>query len=42
MTRAAAEWVFQFGFVIPNSTNSWQSTIEAVEEGSMLDPDQVR
>uniref|UniRef100_A0A671TDY1 Phosphodiesterase 6D, cGMP-specific, rod, delta n=1 Tax=Sinocyclocheilus anshuiensis TaxID=1608454 RepID=A0A671TDY1_9TELE len=24
------EWFFEFGFVIPNSTNTWQSLIEAV------------
>ena len=23
------EWNFHFGFVIPNSTNTWQQTIEA-------------
>lgn len=26
------EWLFNFGFVIPNSTNNWQSTIEAAAE----------
>ncbi|EKX39668.1 hypothetical protein GUITHDRAFT_154337 [Guillardia theta CCMP2712] len=26
------EWFFKFGFVMPNSTNSWQSTIEAAPE----------
>ena len=30
------EWHFQFGFVIPNSTNTWQQTIEAAEESKML------
>ena len=30
------EWNFQFGFVIPNSTNTWQQTIEAADEASML------
>ena len=30
------EWNFQFGFVIPNSTNTWQQTIEAAEESKML------
>lgn len=35
------EWVFQFGFVIPGSTNSWQSTIEAVAEKDMLNPDAI-
>ena len=32
----AAAWHFQFGFVIPNSTNTWQQTIEAAEESKML------
>eukprot|EP00163_Fabomonas_tropica_P021428 TRINITY_DN3747_c0_g1_i5.p1 TRINITY_DN3747_c0_g1~~TRINITY_DN3747_c0_g1_i5.p1 ORF type:complete len:155 (+),score=23.60 TRINITY_DN3747_c0_g1_i5:210-674(+) len=26
------EWGFDFGFVIPNSTNTWQNTIEAADE----------
>ncbi|TMS35524.1 hypothetical protein L596_002912 [Steinernema carpocapsae] len=30
------EWFFDFGFVIPNSTNTWQSTIEAAPEAQML------
>jgi len=30
------EWYFHFGFVIPNSTNTWQQTIEAAEESKML------
>ena len=30
------EWRFQFGFVIPNSTNTWQQTIEAAEESQMF------
>ncbi|XP_043280681.1 retinal rod rhodopsin-sensitive cGMP 3',5'-cyclic phosphodiesterase subunit delta isoform X2 [Venturia canescens] len=30
------EWFFEFGFVIPNSTNTWQSTIEAAPESSMM------
>ena len=30
------EWFFQFGFVIPNSTNTWQQTIEAAEESKMI------
>eukprot|EP00397_Hematodinium_sp_SG-2012_P052180 GEMP01061569.1.p1 GENE.GEMP01061569.1~~GEMP01061569.1.p1 ORF type:complete len:148 (+),score=30.16 GEMP01061569.1:268-711(+) len=33
------EWDFYFGFVIPNSTNSWQQTIEAADEGEMLPPE---
>lgn len=30
------EWYFEFGFVIPNSTNTWQSLIEAAAEAQML------
>ena len=30
------QWHFHFGFVIPNSTNTWQQTIEAAEESKML------
>lgn len=30
------EWFFEFGFVIPNSTNSWQQVILAADESSML------
>merc|ERR1712185_802057 len=30
------DWSFAFGFVIPNSTNTWQQTIEAAEEEEML------
>ena len=30
------QWHFNFGFVIPNSTNTWQQTIEAAEESKML------
>lgn len=30
------EWYFDFGFVIPNSTNTWQSLIEAAPEGQMM------
>merc|ERR1719265_982407 len=29
-------WHFDFGFVIPGSTNSWQQTIEAQDEAEML------
>ncbi|KAI6660537.1 Retinal rod rhodopsin-sensitive cGMP 3',5'-cyclic phosphodiesterase subunit delta-like [Oopsacas minuta] len=29
-------WSFKFGFVIPNSTNSWEQVIEAAGEGHML------
>ena len=30
------EWHFEFGFVIPGSTNTWQQTIEATDEADML------
>lgn len=30
------EWFFDFGFVIPNSTNTWQSLIEAAPESQMM------
>ncbi|GMT15099.1 hypothetical protein PFISCL1PPCAC_6396 [Pristionchus fissidentatus] len=32
------EWFFDFGFVIPKSTNTWQSVIEAAPQGNMLPP----
>lgn len=31
-----AEWFFEFGFVIPNSTNTWQSLIDAAPESQLL------
>ena len=31
------EWRFDFGFVIPGSTNSWQQVIKAADE--MMDPE---
>lgn len=34
--RVLEEWYFQFGFVIPDSTNTWQSTIEAAPQGQMM------
>lgn len=30
------EWFFEFGFVIPGSTNTWQSVIEAAPESQMM------
>jgi len=30
------EWYFEFGFVIPESTNTWQSIIEAAPAGQMM------
>ena len=34
-----SEWFFEFGFVIPSSTNTWQTTIEAAEESAMIPPE---
>ena len=33
------EWKFKFGFVIPGSTNSWESTVVGAGEGNMISPD---
>ncbi|XP_013196100.1 retinal rod rhodopsin-sensitive cGMP 3',5'-cyclic phosphodiesterase subunit delta [Amyelois transitella] len=30
------EWFFEFGYVIPNSTNTWQSIIESAPESQMM------
>ncbi len=32
----SVEWNFEFGFVIPGSTNTWQSAIEAAPESQMM------
>ena len=34
--KCLEEWNFEFGFVIPNSTNTWQSLIEAAPESQMM------
>lgn len=34
--RILEEWNFEFGFVIPSSTNTWQSLIEAAPESQMM------
>lgn len=34
--RPLEEWNFDFGFVIPSSTNTWQSLIEAAPESQMM------
>lgn len=34
--RVLEEWFFEFGYVIPNSTNTWQSLIEAAPESQMM------
>ncbi|KAG0730321.1 Retinal rod rhodopsin-sensitive cGMP 3',5'-cyclic phosphodiesterase subunit delta [Chionoecetes opilio] len=38
--RMLEEWFFEFGTVIPSSTNTWQSLIEAAPESQMM-PAQV-
>ncbi|OQS01472.1 cGMP 3',5'-cyclic phosphodiesterase subunit delta [Achlya hypogyna] len=39
--KCLEEWLFTFGYVIPNSTNSWQQTIEAAGPDSMLSADLI-
>eukprot|EP00088_Acartia_fossae_P021752 TRINITY_DN23100_c0_g1_i2.p1 TRINITY_DN23100_c0_g1~~TRINITY_DN23100_c0_g1_i2.p1 ORF type:complete len:148 (+),score=35.62 TRINITY_DN23100_c0_g1_i2:2-445(+) len=34
--RCLEEWNFDFGYVIPESTNTWQSLIEAAPESQMM------
>ncbi|XP_041973194.1 retinal rod rhodopsin-sensitive cGMP 3',5'-cyclic phosphodiesterase subunit delta [Aricia agestis] len=34
--RCLEEWFFEFGYVIPNSTNTWQSIIESAPESQMM------
>lgn len=34
--RCLEEWFFDFGFVIANSTNTWQSVIESAPESQMM------
>jgi len=36
--KCLEEWFFDFGFVIPGSTNTWQSLIEAAPESQMMPP----
>ena len=36
------EWFFEFGFVIPDSTNTWQSIIEAAPEEQMMPANVLR
>ncbi|KAF0686084.1 Aste57867_22049 [Aphanomyces stellatus] len=35
------EWLFSFGYVIPNSTNTWQQTIDAAGPDAMLPADLI-
>lgn len=37
-----SEWFFEFGFVIPDSTNTWQSIIEAAPEEQMMPANVLR
>ena len=39
--RCLEEWNFDFGFVIPNSTNTWQSLIEAAPESQVQLKDNI-
>ncbi|XP_053685974.1 probable cGMP 3',5'-cyclic phosphodiesterase subunit delta [Sabethes cyaneus] len=34
--RIMEEWFFEMGYVSPNTTNTWQSTIEAAPESQMM------
>ncbi|KAI7696166.1 hypothetical protein SSS_10333 [Sarcoptes scabiei] len=34
--RCLEEWFFEFGYVIANSTNTWQSLMEAAPESQMM------
>ncbi|XP_044261598.1 retinal rod rhodopsin-sensitive cGMP 3',5'-cyclic phosphodiesterase subunit delta isoform X2 [Tribolium madens] len=34
--RCLEEWYFEFGFVMPESTNTWQSIMEAAPESEMM------
>ncbi len=36
MDNVIEEWNFKFGFVIPNSTNTWEQTIQAAAPEEML------
>lgn len=42
LTVVPSEWLFQFGFVIPGSTNSWQQIIEAADADKMLPAEELR
>ncbi|XP_034255244.1 retinal rod rhodopsin-sensitive cGMP 3',5'-cyclic phosphodiesterase subunit delta-like [Thrips palmi] len=34
--RALEEWYFEYGFVTPNSTNTWHSNIDAAPESQLM------
>jgi retinal rod rhodopsin-sensitive cGMP 3',5'-cyclic phosphodiesterase subunit delta len=35
------EWAFNFGFVMPNSSNTWEQIIEAAEKEEMIPAEQL-
>ena len=35
------EWNFSFGFMMPNSTNSWQQIIKSAGKGKMRKPESL-
>lgn len=37
--KCLEDWSFEFGYVIPKSTNTWQSLIEAAPESQMMPAD---
>ena len=37
--KVLEEWLFEFGHVIPGSTNTWQSEIDAAPESQMMPAD---
>ena len=36
MGNIIEEWDFKFGFVIPNSTNTWEQIIDAADKDEMI------
>ena len=36
MGNVVEEWDFKFGFVMPNSTNTWENIIDAAEKEDMI------
>lgn len=40
--KVLEEWNFEFGYVIPGSTNTWQSLIEAAPESQMMPADVLK
>lgn len=40
--KVLEEWNFEFGYVMPGSTNTWQSLIEAAPESQMMPADVLK